>query len=89
MRGGHDGKRYDHGIKIPVKEYKNNSENEGKVAVFNFDTSEMVAEGDDGTDWYELEMLCEELRKNGNFKIVIVPELMPHLKYFRRSFSYR
>ena len=80
-------KRFQNGIKVPVKEYKNNSDNQGKVALFNFDTSEMIAEGDNGGDWYELEILCEEMRKSGNYKIVIVPDLMPNLRHFRRISS--
>ncbi len=77
-------KKFDKRIKIPINTYKMSSDNEGKVAVFDFDNSELVAEGDSGLDWYELEMLCEELRNNGNYKIVIVPEKAPSIKPFRR-----
>ncbi len=77
-------KKFDKRIKIPINTYKMSSDNEGKVAVFDFDNSELVAEGDSGLDWYELEMLCEELRNNGNYKIVIVPEKAPSIKLFRR-----
>ena len=57
-------KRFDEKIIIPVKEYKSAKENQGKVAIFDFDKSELIAEGQSGADWYELEMLCEELRNN-------------------------
>ncbi len=77
-------RRYDRGMIIPVKKYKSIKENEGKVAIFNFDKAELVAEGESGEDWFELEMLCEELRKNGNYRIVIVPRKMPQIKLFRR-----
>lgn len=77
-------KQFERGIKIPLKEYKSNRINQGKIAVFNFDTSELIAEGNDGTDWYELEMLCEKLRTDGNYRIVIVPQLAPTIKPFRR-----
>ena len=77
-------KRFDKRIKIPVNTYKSSSDNEGKVAVFDFDNSELVAEGDNGSDWFELEMMCEELRNNGNYKIVIVPKREPSIKLFRR-----
>lgn len=77
-------KKYDEGIVIPVREYKSANDNQGKVAIFNFDKSELIAEGESGADWLELEMLCEELRKKGNFKIVIVPQKQPEIKLFRR-----
>ena len=66
--------KFDNSVQIPVKEYKSLKENEGKVAIFNFDSSELIAEGDNGEDWLELELMCEELRENGNYRIVIVPE---------------
>ena len=77
-------KQFKKRIKIPVNTYKLSSENEGKVAVFDFDNSELVAEGDSASDWFELEMLCEELRNNGNYKIVIVPRKEPSIKLFNR-----
>ncbi|MBQ7481785.1 MAG: hypothetical protein IJT80_07900 [Lachnospiraceae bacterium] len=78
-------KRFDERIVIPVKEYKSSTENQGKVAIFDFDKSELIAEGESGADWFELEMLCEELRDNGNYKIVIVPQKAPEIKLFRRA----
>ena len=71
-------------VRIPVSEYKSSGENQGKVAIFDFDNSELIAEGDDGSDWLELEMLCEELRNKGNYKIVIVPQKKPEIKLYRR-----
>lgn len=77
-------KRYDEGYTTGIKDYKSAVENQGKVAIFDFDHSRLIAEGDDGTDWLELEMLCEQLRENGNYKIVIVPEKQPSINLFRR-----
>ena len=71
-------------FKSPVKEYKSLKENEGKVAIFNFDSSELIAEGDNGEDWLELELMCEELRENGNYRIVIVPEDAPRINLYKR-----
>lgn len=80
-------KKFSEGIKIPVQEYKSSDENQGKVAIFDFDKSELIAEGENGSDWFELEMLCEELRSKGNYRIVIVPQQMPEIKLFRRIVS--
>lgn len=75
---------FDNSVKIPVKEYKSLKENGGKVAIFNFDSSELVAEGDNGEDWTELELMCEELRENGNYRIVIVPPNVPQIHLYKR-----
>ena len=80
-------KRFDERIKIPISDYKSSIENQGKVAIFDFDKSELIAEGENGTDWFELEMLCEELRNSGNYRIVIVPQQTPEIKVFRRIVS--
>lgn len=80
-------KHYSEGIRISVQKYKSSNENRGKVAIFDFDNSELVAEGENGLDWFELEILCEELRTNGNYRIVIVPKQMPEVKIFRRMVS--
>ena len=77
-------RRFAKRVIVPVKEYKSANENQGKVAIFDFDNSELIAEGESGSDWYELEILCEELRNNGNYKIVIVPPKSPEIKLFRR-----
>ena len=77
-------KKFDKNVSISIKDYKGKKENEGKVAVFNFETSMLVAEGDGATDWVELELLCEDLRKNGNYRVVIVPDSRPTIKDFRR-----
>lgn len=77
-------KRFDRKIPVSVSDYKSQTENAGKVAVFDFDDSTLIAEGDGQSDWLELELLCEELRKNGNVRIVIVPEAKPSIKMFRR-----
>ncbi len=76
--------KFDNSVQIPVKEYKSLKENEGKVAIFNFDSSELIAEGDNGEDWLELELMCEELRENGNYRIVIVPEDAPRINLYKR-----
>ena len=78
-------KQFSEGIRIPVQEYKSSDENQGKVAIFDFDKSELIAEGENGSDWFELEMLCEELRSKGNYRIVIVPQQMPDINLFRRA----
>lgn len=77
-------RHFDNRISIPVKDYKSSIENQGKVAIFDFDKSELVAEGDNGSDWLELQTLCEQLRQNGNYKIVIVPHQSPSIKLFRK-----
>lgn len=76
--------RYDHGINVSIRDYKADQKNKGKVAVFDFPDSRLIAEGQSGDDWMELEKLCEELRKNGDYRIVIVPEKAPTIKAFRR-----
>ena len=77
-------RRFEEKKKISIADYKSNQKNAGKVAIFDFAHSFLVAEGDRGSDWMELELLCEELRKNGDFRIVIVPEAQPTVKVFRR-----
>ncbi len=71
-------------VTIKPRDYKLKKENEGKVALFNFDTSMLVAEGDGESDWLELQLMCEDYRKNGNYKIVIVPHSKPSIKMFRK-----
>lgn len=69
-------------IRIPILEYKEKTENEGKVALFNFENSSLIADGDSDTDWLELELMCERLRVNGDYRIVIVPTKKPTIKLF-------
>ena len=77
-------RRFEKGIPTLVKDYKEAFENEGKVAIFDFDRSELIAEGDDGADWLDLEMLYEEIKDAGNYRMVIVPEQMRTINLFRR-----
>ena len=47
-------KHYSEGIRISVQKYKSSNENQGKVAIFDFDNSELVAEGK--TAWIGLNL---------------------------------
>ena len=77
-------KKLENREKASVKEYKADQNNQGKVAIFDFEKGELVAEGDSGADWLELELLCERMREEGDYRIVIVPEASPSIKMFRR-----
>lgn len=60
-------------VNVLIDAYVNDTKNKGKVALFEIDKSLLCAEGDGNTDWVELEMMREEKRVSGNFRIVIVP----------------
>ena len=65
--------QYNPYIKITIKEYLDDSKNEGKVALFNEDIPALVADGS-SYDWEELESQQEELSKQGNYSIIIAPQ---------------
>ena len=75
--------KYSSAKKITLKEYMENNDNSGKVAVFNLEIPALVAEGE-GTDWVELELMYEDLRKQGDYELVIVRRAEPVVTRFER-----
>ena len=59
--------------KMTIEEYKKNTENNGKVALFDTSDSILLAEGDGNTDWVELELRYEKLRETGKYELVVMP----------------
>ena len=75
--------RYKISKKATINEYLVDEKNAGRVAVFDLDIPGIVAEGDK-LDWVELELLYEELRKTGNYELVICRRFEPTVKIFER-----
>ncbi len=73
--------KYKEPKRIAVKNYVDNDENSGKVAVFDMTIPGIVAEGE-GTDWYELELMYENLRESGDYELVIVHRYQPTVTRF-------
>ena len=80
--------KFDNAVKVSYDDYMNQEGNAGKVAVYNFDNMTLVAEGE-GEDWLDLELLCEDLRANGKYRIIIVPPKEPYLSPYRGMFLWK